>query len=69
MTYSRYESVSLPQTEDGRIMAKMWEDDMKCAGFETQVRETTTQIKLVGRFMGEVSDEFVEKMRKWYGET
>ena len=68
MVFSRYESVSLPQTEDGRMIAKMFADDMKNIMMEVTTKETTTSIKVEGRFTGEVSDEFVEKMRKWYGE-
>ena len=54
MTFSRYESVSLPQTEEGRIMAEMYANDMKNAGFEVRMQHTSTQIKVIGEFMGEV---------------
>ena len=70
MTFSRYESVSLPQTDDGRYMAKrMYAEDMKNAGMTVSIEETTTSIKVIGYFMGEFPDEYVAKLREMDGET
>lgn len=70
MTFSRYESVSLPQTDDGRYMAKrMYAEDMKNAGMTVSIEETTTSIKVIGYFMGEIPDEYVAKLREMDGET
>ena len=70
MTFSRYESVSLPQTDDGRYMAKrMYAEDMKNAGMTVSIEETTTSIKVIGYFMGEIPDEYVTELRKMDGET
>ena len=69
MTYSRYESISLPQTEDGKYMAKHYADDMENAKMVVTMQETTTSIKVMGRFMGEIPDEFVAKLRALDGET
>ena len=67
MTFSRYESVSLPQTENGRYMAKMYADDMKNAKMTVVTEETTLSIKVVGRFMGEITDEYVTKLKEMDG--
>lgn len=67
MTFSRYESVSLPQTENGRYMAKMYADDMKNAKMTVVTEETTLSIKVVGRFMGEIPDEYVTKLKEMDG--
>ena len=67
MTYSRYESVSLPQTENGRYMAKMYADDMKNAKMTVVTEETTLSIKVIGRFMGEIPDEYVSKLKEMDG--
>ena len=65
MTFSRYESVSLPQTDDGRYMAKrMYAEDMKNAGMTVSIEETTTAIKVIGYFTGEIPDEYVTELRK-----
>ena len=67
MTFSRYESISLPQTENGRYMAKMYADDMKNAKMTVVTEETTLSIKVVGRFMGEIPDEYVSKLKEMDG--
>jgi len=67
MTFSRYESISLPQTENGRYMAKMYADDMKNAKMTVVTEETTLSIKVVGRFMGEIPDEYVTKLKEMDG--
>ena len=68
MTFSRYESVSLPQTDDGRYMAKrMYAEDMKNAGMTVSIEETTTSIKVIGYFIGEIPDEYVTTLRKMDG--
>lgn len=67
MTFSRYESVSLPQTENGRYMARMYADDMKNAKMTVVTEETTLSIKVVGRFMGEIPDEYVTKLKEMDG--
>ena len=68
MTYSRYESVSLPQTEDGKYMAKQYIEDMENALMTVSIENTTTSIKVIGRFMGEIPDEYVAKLRESDGE-
>ena len=68
MTYSRYESVSLPQTEDGKYMAKQYAEDMENALMTVSIENTTTSIKVIGRFMGEIPDEYVTELRKKDGE-
>ena len=68
MTYSRYESVSLPQTEDGKYMAKQYKEDMENALMTVSIENTTTSIKVIGRFMGEIPDEYVAKLRELDGE-
>ena len=68
MTYSRYESVSLPQTEDGKYMAKQYAEDMENALMTVSIENTTTSIKVIGRFMGELPDEYVTELRKKDGE-
>lgn len=68
MTYSRYESVSLPQTEDGKYMAKQYKEDMENALMTVSIENTTTSIKVIGRFMGEIPDEYVAKLRESDGE-
>lgn len=67
MTFSRYESVSLPQTENGRYMARMYADDMKNAKMTVVTEETTLSIKVIGRFMGEIPDEYVSKLKEMDG--
>ena len=67
MTFSRYESISLPQTENGRYMAKMYADDMKNAKMTVVTEETTLSIKVIGRFMGEIPDEYVSKLKEMDG--
>lgn len=69
MTYSRYESVSLPQTDDGRYMAKQYAEDMENAMLTVSIENTTTSIKVIGRLMGEIPDETVAKLREMDGET
>lgn len=69
MTYSRYESVSLPQTEDGKYMAKQYKEDMENALMTVSIENTTTSIKVIGYFMGEIPDEYVAKLRETDGET
>lgn len=69
MTISRYESVSLPQTEDGRYMAKQYAEDMENAKMTVSIENTTTSIKVIGQFMGEIPDEYVAKLRETDGET
>lgn len=69
MTFSRYESVSLPQTEDGRYMAKQYKEDMENARMTVSVEETTTSVKVTGQFMGEIPDEYVKRLREMDGET
>jgi hypothetical protein len=64
MTFSRYESVSLPQTDDGRYMAKQYAEDMENAMLTVSIENTTTSIKVIGRFMGEIPDETVAKLRE-----
>lgn len=68
MTYSRYESVSLPQTEDGKYMAKQYKEDMENALMTVSIENTTTSIKVIGRFIGEIPDEYVAKLRESDGE-
>ena len=68
MTISRYESVSLPQTTNGRFMAKQYKEDMENALMTVSIENTTTSIKVIGRFMGEIPDEYVAKLRESDGE-
>lgn len=69
MTFSRYESVSLPQSEDGKYMAKQYAEDMENALLTVSIEQTTTSIKVIGQFMGEIPDEYVAKLREMDGET
>lgn len=69
MTISRYESVSLPQTTNGRFMAKQYKEDMENALMTVSVERTTTSIKVIGYFTGEIPDKYVTELRKKYGET
>ncbi len=69
MTLSRYESVSLPQTEDGKYMAKQYAEDMENALMTVSIENTTISIKVIGQFMGEIPDEYVAKLRESDGET
>lgn len=69
MTISRYESVSLPQTEDGRYMAKQYAEDMENIKMAVSIEETTTAIKVIGYFVGEIPDEYVTKLREMEGES
>ena len=68
MTFSRYESVSLPQTEDGKYMAKQYKEDMENASMTVIVEETTTSIKVIGRLMAKIPDDYVAKLREMDGE-
>lgn len=69
MTISRYESVSLPQTTNGRYMAKQYAEDMENAGMTVTTEQTTTSIKVIGRFMGELPDKYISRLRKMDGGT
>lgn len=68
MIFSRYESVSLPQTEDGRYMAKQYKEDMENALLTVSIENTITSIKVIGQLMGEIPDETVAKLREMDGE-
>lgn len=69
MTFSRYESVSLPQTEDGKYMAKQYAEDMENALMTVSIETTTTSIKVIGYFAGEIPDKYVTELRKMDGGT
>lgn len=69
MTFSRYESISLPQTTNGRYMAKQYKKDMESKSMTVIVEETTTSIQVIGRLMAEIPDKYVAKLREMDGET
>ena len=64
MIFSRYESVSLPQTKNGKYMAKQYKEDMENVSMTVIVEETTTSIQVIGRLMAEIPDEYVAKLRE-----
>lgn len=69
MIFSRYESVSLPQIEDGKYMAKQYAEDMENVKMTVSIENTTTSIRVIGYFAGEIPDEYVAKLREMGGET
>ena len=69
MIFSRYESVSLPQTEDGKYMAKQYAEDMENTKMTVSIENTTKSIMVIGYFVGEIPDEYVTKLREMDGET
>ena len=69
MIIVRSEVYSMPNTDDGRFIAKHYEDDMKNAGLEVSREETTQTITLLGHFVGDLPDEIIMKMRNPSKET
>ena len=69
MIFSRYESVSLPQTEDGKYMAKKYAEDMENVKMTVSIENTTTSIRVIGYFTGEIPDEYVAKLIEMDGGT
>lgn len=65
MLISRIERISLPNTEEGILMANQYADDMRNAGMDVNVGlESTGCISVYGHFVGELDDSVIAKLVK-----
>jgi len=61
---SRFESITLPQSDNGQFMAKLYADDMKNAGMDVCTKNTTTSIVVSGDFYGDLPDDYIAQLMK-----
>ena len=62
MVVVKNESYILPQTEEGRYMAKVYVDSMKLRGLEIVETNTTHSIKLEGNIVTKFDENFIHRM-------
>ena len=64
MTIVRSETVTLPNTPDGRFMAEQYKEDMENVQMSVSVKTTTTTIEVCGIFAGDIPDDYVKKLKE-----
>ena len=63
MIIARNETIIVPNAEDGRFMAKQYEEDMRNANMQVRVKTNTQKITVCGNFIGDLPDDFIKHMR------
>lgn len=64
MKYARNERVTLPNTENGRFMAREYKEDMENVGMTVTMETYKEAITIVGYIYGEIAEEYVEKLKE-----
>ena len=69
MVVVKSETYILPQTEEGRYMAKVYADSMKLRGLEIVETNTTYSIKLEGNIVTKFDENYIHRMMEGNNES
>ena len=66
MTIVRSETVTLPQTDEGRFLARHYKEDMENEHMFVTLSNTTTTIVVYGIFTGDIPANYVKRLMEEY---
>ena len=69
MVVVKDESYILPQTEEGRYMAKIYAESMKLRGLEIVETNTTYSIKLEGNIVTKFDENYIHRLMEESNES